>query len=188
MQQYVSLREIDKLSFGSCQGCYDPCCCFSLIPLILDDIEEVYQNFPILFGYMNDELRLFILLASQYNSCCRYFQNGLCVIYDSRPPGCRMYPFTPFYDDVLADLKCKALHENGNVVATKNELSNDFFHPRLEEFNKKLQRTADYLKEIDKDELEFVKEVVGIRLYRYSGTKDDAYIQKHKASLMHEVE
>jgi Fe-S-cluster containining protein len=181
---YKDIKTLDKkIYFSNCENC--TACCdgtrFSLAPLILDDFELVYQYFPILFGYIDGNLKALIVM--QDNQKCKYLENGKCSIYDSRPPACQMYPFSPLYEDIFIDSECKAINEECCTTITQNGFfSSEFYHKRVDNFVQKLDNTAEFLDNI-KDDLIYHQTVSGIELYKYDGLISNNYIDFHKISL-----
>jgi len=183
---YKSLNSINEVHFSSCEGCQTPCCDgqkFFFIPLILEDFVEVYKNFAIVFAYIDGELRVLMVLSKDAKPCS-YFVESKCSIYDERPPGCKLYPFTPFFDDVLIDTSCPAINEKGegDFFASKESINSSFYHKRLENFNAKRLKTKAYLQELEKS-MQKVGNVNGVDIYKYVGVKSDDFIQMHQLSL-----
>jgi len=183
---YKSLTKIEKMHFSSCEGCETPCCDgkrFYFIPLILEDFIEVYKNFAIVFAQINDEWRMLMLLSKDEKGCC-YFVDSKCSIYDERPPGCHLYPLTPFYDDVLVDTSCPAINEKseGEFFDSQQGINSNFYHHRLENFNEKREKSNSYLQDIVAD-MQSIGEVNGIEVFKYSGSREDTFISMHKESL-----
>jgi len=182
---YHTIAQIDdKLYFSNCNGCMNACCDgsrFSFSPLILNDFEEVYQYFPIVFGKISMEWRMLIVIA-QYESC-RYYKDSQCTIYDKRPPGCRIYPLTPYYEDILVDTACPAINTNyGIFLANKNTINSDFYHIRLDNFEQKRRETVKYLQNLN-EEFKILGTINGLDIYGYSGERKDQYITMHRESL-----
>lgn len=182
---YVSITQIDQLYFSSCEGCTLSCCDgsrFLFAPLILEDFEEVYPYFPIVFGQINDEWRTLILFTLGSGGC-RYHKEGKCEIYDSRPPACRIYPLSPYYEDILVDTSCHAIRtEGGEFLASNGALSSSFYHKRLEGFEAKRQATQGYLKTLEAG-FKPLGVIGGMRVFRYSGEEDSHYLRMHYDSL-----
>jgi Fe-S-cluster containining protein len=184
MHNFVSIKEIDTICFDSCSGCLENCCSgrnFKFIPLILDDFIEVYEYFKIYFAKVEDSFTPVMQLAEE-NSGCKYFKDSICTIYEKRPPGCRLYPISPYYDDILIDLSCKAVGDSGEFLASKDRISSNFYHKRLENFNKKREKTINFVDSI-KDDLVLEKVISNIELYIYNKKLDNIYIQLHQSSL-----
>lgn len=181
---YRSISQIQELYFSHCNGCMNSCCDgsrFSFSPLILNDFEEVYEHFPILFGKITEEWRILIAIAQ--NGSCRYYQEHQCTIYDKRPPGCRIYPLTPYYEDILVDTACHAVNIcNGVFLANINQVNSDFYHERLENFENKRRKTVEYIQELN-GEFELLGVINGLEIYAYSGEREDQYITMHRESL-----
>lgn len=183
--RYINIQDLSTLYFSGCSGCTYSCCDgsrFAFLPLILEDFEEVYPYFPIVFAVIERDLRALILLSDSTGKC-HYFNGQSCVLYDKRPPGCRLYPLTPFYDQILIDSSCPALtHEPSTPLVSSGTIHADFYHHRLEGFEMKRQATAAYLSKLQTD-LNSLGEFRGIELFRYTGDIDDPYIQMHRKSL-----
>ena len=181
---YKDIKGLEKeLYFSSCENC--TACCdgsrFSLAPLIIDDFEDVYEYFPILFGYIDGNLKALIIM--QDNQKCAYLENGKCSIYEARPPACKMYPLSPLYEKIYIDSECKAINDECCSTITQNGFfSSSFYHKRVENFVDKLENTNKFLDSI-KDDLDFRLSVSGIELFKYSGDMQDKYIDLHKKSL-----
>jgi len=158
--------KLPPLYFQGCGECVK--CCdgsqFFLAPLILEDFEKVKNYFEIR-AIVLDEIIPVILLTDGKNPC-KYLKNGQCEIYEFRPPACKIYPFSPYYDDIFIDLSCDAIGVNGDKLPnTKKEFFNSaFFEERMINFKQKREET---LKFMEKQTLVFDKEIKGIKLYRF---------------------
>lgn len=182
-----------NLFFNNCSNCSSNCCDgrnkFVLTPLILKDFKEVYENFAILFTWDYGELRV-VMMLNDGTSSCKYIDEvtGLCTIYDKRSPACKLYPVSPYFDNIMVDTSCDAINgEFGTQIYKDGKVSENFYHKRLKNFTQKLQKTSDFLKTIDnKNDFELVKNVLGINLYKYSkiDTKNK-FIKMHLESLIH---
>jgi len=186
MENYKSLSDIQEVHFKSCEGCETPCCDgkrFYFIPLILEDFVEVYKNFAIVFTQINSQWRMLMILSKDSNGCA-YFKEGKCSIYSERPPGCYLYPLTPYYEDILIDMACPAINENaeGDFFANQKTINSDFYHKRLENFNDKRLKSEDYLQSLNQ-EFESLGFVNGIEVFGYAGSRSDSYLQMHRESL-----
>lgn len=185
LSRYASTKQIDELYFSNCSSCVTSCCDGSrylFLPLILEDFEEVYQYFPIVFAQIDGEYRALILLVDETGQC-RYHQSGICAIYDTRPPGCRLYPITPYYEETLVDLSCPAVtKEGGNFLASQAHIGNSFYHQRMENFESKRQKSTIYIDQLDSFDL--IGSVGGVTLYKYNGEIRDKYITMHMHSLV----
>lgn len=170
------------VEFGGCGECV--ACCdgsrFLLMPLIVEDFAEVYEFFPILFGILDEKIRAFILI-SDGNSPCPYLSKSGCTIYDRRPPGCRIYPFSPYYNKIVADRECEAT-KGGEIVARGNIIDSRFYHKRLESFEEKFKKSLSYFAKLDKS-LTKSLQIGSFTLYKYSGKELDDYLQMHLESL-----
>ncbi|MEA1916548.1 MAG: YkgJ family cysteine cluster protein [Campylobacterota bacterium] len=185
MNPYISITHIDKIFFKGCSGCENHCCDgsrFKFSPLILDDFNEVHEKFPIVFAYLNNELRALMLLAKD-DSTCKYYINSCCSIYESRPPACQIYPMSPYYEDVIVDTSCHGTGETGDLLATSNSINSSFYHDRFENFNTKFENTKEFLKIIEKDLIKFGTNS-GIDIYKYvANCNENIYLKMHKESL-----
>ena len=184
MHKFISIKDIDSIYFDSCSGCLENCCSgknFKLIPLILDDFIEVYENFKIYFAKI-EEFFTPVMQLAEVDSGCKYFKNSICTIYEKRPPGCRLYPISPYFDDILVDLSCKAVGNQGMFLASKDKISSNFYHKRLENFNKKRVETINFTQSL-KDDLILEKTLSNIELYIYNKKIDNIYIKMHQKSL-----
>jgi len=158
-----NIEKLTPLYFGGCGDCSE--CCegkFFLAPLILEDFDKVKNYFEIR-AIILDEIIPVMLLTDGVNSC-KYLNNGKCEIYENRPPACKIYPFSPFYDELFIDLSCKAVGKSGEKLpSTKKEyLKSCFFEERFINFKQKREQTLEYMKT---KKLTFDKEVKGIKLY-----------------------
>lgn len=131
--------------FGGCEGCVE-CCKYPFIPLVIDDFKDVYKLFPILFTYINNELRAVILLGDKDG--CRYLSSSGCAIYEFRPPSCRLYPITPFFDDIFIDTSCLAVGKVGEIIAQNGKACSAYRHERLNNFSQKLRDSQKFLSAI----------------------------------------
>jgi Fe-S-cluster containining protein len=158
-----NILKLPPLYFNGCGDCSE--CCegkFFLAPLILEDFEKVKKYFEIR-AIILDEIIPVMLLTDGENSC-KYLKNGKCEIYNDRPPACKIYPFSPYYDDIFIDLSCKAIGTIGNKLPTNKDeyINSPFFEERFIDFSKKRYKTIEYMK---RKKLTFDKEVKGIKLY-----------------------
>ena len=160
-----NILKLPPLYFAGCGECSE--CCdgkFFLAPLILEDFEKVEKYFEIR-AIVLDEIIPVMLLTDGENGC-KYLKNGKCEIYNNRPPACKIYPFSPFYDDIFIDLSCKAIGIEGKKLPCNKEeyINSEFFEERFIDFRKKRQKTIEYMKT---KKLIFDKEIKGIKLYYF---------------------
>jgi hypothetical protein len=151
-----------------------------MAPLILDDFEKVYEHFPILIAKL-DAFKPVMLLSN--DTSCPYLQEGKCSIYEKRPPACKIYPFSPWYDSILLDLSCKGIGIKGETLPlTKKEFYNSkFFDERIENITEKIKKTSVWLQ---KEELIPFKIHKGIELFKLA-PKNNKYNILHQLSLKH---
>jgi len=160
-----NITNLPPLYFKGCGDCSK--CCegkFFLAPLILEDFEKVKPYFEIR-AIILDEIIPVMLLTDGYNSC-KYLENGKCKIYENRPPACKIYPFSPYYDDIFIDLECDAISFEGERLPSnkKEFFKSNFFDERMIDFKEKREKTLEYMK---KQKLIFDKEIKGIKLYKF---------------------
>ncbi len=177
---FKNIKDVN-LNFSNCQNCPDTCCKNMLIPLILEDFKFVYKIFPIVFAYINSELRVFILLSDDGEGC-RYLGQKGCEIYEKRPPSCKIYPISPFFEEFYVDTNCEAVGENGEFLCSNKGFNQKFNHPRLKNFKDKYSQTEKFLISIENsiEKIGYIKE---IEIYKYSGEVESNYIKMHKFSL-----
>lgn len=157
-----------------------------MAPLILEDFQYVYKNFLIAFAVFEGRVKAVMLLSNQLRPCL-YYKEGRCSIYETRPPACRMYPYTPYFDDVFIDTTCDAVGSEGFPMfdpdtSRSAPIPEAFYDKRFEEFSDKLADTDIFL---DKLGFEFrpILEIGGVKLLEYLGEQQNSFIQMHKASL-----
>ena len=189
---YINIREKD-FYFSGCHSCDKRCCDgragYSLTPLVVEDFMEVYKHFPILFGSVNGVFRPLMVLNDGDSACSYLDENGSCSIYEERPPACRLYPLSPFFDEVFIDAACPSVSGDavGVSIVEKGNVCKEFYHKRLENFAQKLENTSTFMEELvaDENDFELVGEVSGVALYKYSGKIENEMIQMHRESLRH---
>ena len=161
-----NILNLPPLFFRGCDNCTK--CCdgtkFFLAPLILDDFDKVKSYFEIRAIILDNVIP--VMLFNDGNSPCKYLKNNKCEIYENRPPACKIYPFSPYYDKIFIDLECDAVGYKGEKLpSNKCELFNSkFFDERLIDFIEKREKTIKYMK---KQTLYFDKEIKGIKLYKF---------------------
>ena len=156
-----NITKLPPLYFSGCGECSK--CCegkFFLAPLILDDFDKVQPFFEIR-AVIFDEI-IPVMLLTDGNNPCEYLNNGKCEIYQNRPPACRIYPFSPYYDDIFIDLSCDSVGIFGEKLPTNFEelKTSPFFDERMNNFQKKRKKTIEFMK---KQKLIFDKEINGIK-------------------------
>jgi len=189
---YKLIKEVGELKFSNCEGCTKNCCTpqggFSLAPLILNDFEEVFERFPILFAQIGQVFKVVMILNNGRENCI-YFNNDakLCTIYDNRPPACVMYPISPLFDDICVDTSCKAVGSEGEFLSNADGFSKNFYHKRVDDFYEKLRHTQKFLNQIRFNTAHIMK-VAGVDLYKINN-KDEVdgqfakYVDMHFSSL-----
>ncbi len=163
-----NIEKIPPLYFSSCENCSE--CCegkFFLAPLVLEDFDKVRDYFEIRAVVLNNEIIPVILLTDGEGGSCPYLENGKCSIYNRRPPACKIYPFSPFYDDIFIDISCKGVSSNGGKKLPSNReefVKSSFFDSRFENFKYKRDQTLKYMKT---KKLTFDKKINGIKIYKF---------------------
>lgn len=184
---FINIKSRD-LHFSGCSTCEGDCCNgakgFAASPLILEDFEAVYQNFPILFSISNHKLSAYVLL-NDGKSYCKYYINQQCSIYLQRPPACKLYPISPYFEHIFVDTACPSVNqEAGYSVCRDGKLNSAFATKRLEDFVEKLEETHAFFESINiLEDFEHVANLSGIALFRYIKPSDNRYIQMHVESL-----
>jgi len=184
---YVNIKEVDELKFNSCFGCEQNCCNgsrISLSPLILEDFEEVYKNFAIMFVKIDSETKPVIVLNNGKEPCV-YYEDGQCGIYETRAPACRIYPMSPYIDgSVYVDMSCPAVGDIGSFLCNSEKFSNTYYHKRFENITQKLKTTFELMEKI-KSDLVIECKVKNMLLYKYKGDLNNDFINMHYESLKH---
>lgn len=179
---FVNIEKLSNLKFNNCENC-NKCCedKFLLAPLILDDFEEVYENFEIYFTKIEDSIKAVMLLTD--GEKCKYLKDNKCLIYDKRPPACRIYPYSPYFDEIRLDISCDSVGLKGEeLILNKSDFKKSkFFHKRFENIKEKVIETEKLLEQY-RDKLFYKKELKGIKLYVIED--DNRYIQMHKKSII----
>ena len=186
---FVNIKSHD-LYFSGCSTCKGNCCNgakgFAAAPLILDDFEAVYQNFPILFSVSGQKLSAYVLL-NDGKRYCKYYIDQQCSIYLHRPPACKLYPVSPYFEHIFVDTACPSVNNNaGYSVCRDGKLNSAFATKRLENFVEKLEKTHVFFESINMlEDFEHVGNVSGIALFKYVKSSTNRYIQMHIESLKH---
>lgn len=187
---FINIKKYD-LHFNGCSTCLGMCCNgakgFAASPLILEDFEEVYKNFPIVFSVSGEELGVYVLL-NDGKGHCKYYIDQKCSIYEHRTPACKLYPVSPYFEHILVDTECPgvSLEKRGKLLCQSGVLQSDFHTKRLENFVQKRDATRKFLKSLQKEEAFcYVGEVLGLPLFTYTHASENPYIKMHQASLAH---
>lgn len=136
---------------------------------------------------MNGEELVVYVLLNDGKGHCRYYIDNKCSIYDQRPPACRLYPVSPYFEHIFVDTACPSvnLHE-GKAICKDGVLHSEFYTKRLENFVKKRESTRAFLESIKRDEhFSYIGEIVGLPLFYYIQPSENRYIQMHQESLKH---
>ncbi len=186
---FVNIHDHD-IYFQGCSRCEGFCCQgkngFMMAPLILDDFEEVFEHFPIVFAFHESHLNVFMLI-NDGQSACRYLSANGCSIYDHRPPACKLYPISPYYEHILVDTSCPSVNfSHGTKLCRQGKLHQAFQTRRLENFVAKRAATQAFLRTLDcQRDLSLLGEVSGIQLYAYAGTSAHRCMAMHRHSLQY---
>lgn len=171
---YVDIRDLELIKFNNCKECDECCRNKYLAPLFLEDFEKVYKFFPILIAKL-DTFKPVMLLSNE--TSCPYLKNSQCTIYDYRPPACKIYPFSPWYEKVLLDLSCPGIGTEGDILDLDNFQTTNFYEERFSNTTQKLNRSIKWSRN---KKLKKVGEIFGIKLYKVVdfGDKHSFYMQK----------
>lgn len=190
---FVNIKQ-HNLRFQGCSACAGQCCNgtkgFAAAPLILEDFNEVYQRFPILFSIKEQKLVAYMLLNDGKSYCQYYDQNAhQCSIYEQRPPACKLYPVSPYFEHVFVDTTCLGVAqswESGEILCQDGVLNTAFATKRLDNFVAKREETNAFLESINAiGDFEYIGNLLGIPLYKYAKPSDNVYLKMHAASLRH---
>jgi len=178
---YANINHLELIKFNGCGGCTECCKSKLMAPLILEDFEKVYKHFPILIAKL-DYFKPVMLLSNGIS--CPYLKNELCSIYKQRPPACKIYPYSPWYDSILLDLSCKGIGIKGTPLPTTKEdfIKSDFYEERFENITEKLEKTLKWSKELT---LEQFGEIQHIKLYKIKNMHKDIFTDMYEKSLVH---
>lgn len=186
---FVNIKK-NNLFFNGCATCDGNCCNgargFALSPLILEDFEEVYKNFTITFALNDRKLRAYVILNNGKDHC-KYYINNQCSIYEQRTPACKLYPVSPYFENILIDTECPSINtEYGEAICSEGKLNDTFSTDRLTDFNEKLKASFDFYDSIHNiNNFKFLGDILGMQLLKYVGPSDNKYIKMHKESLIH---
>jgi len=186
---FINIKQHD-FYFNGCSSCDGDCCNgakgFALSPLILEDFEEVYKNFAIVFSIHNNKINAFVVL-NDGKSHCRYYIDNKCSIYEQRTPACKLYPISPYFEHILIDTECPSINnEFGSIISKGGKLNDDFFTQRLENFNEKVTKSFEFYDALDeKDSFEFIGSILDMPILKYIKPSQNRYIQMHLKSLEH---
>jgi Fe-S-cluster containining protein len=166
---YVNIKYLDNVKFNNCEGCIKCCENKMFAPLILEDIKKVYKFFPIFVIFL-PEPKLVIPLS--LNKGCPYLENNKCSIYEFRPPACKIYPFSPWFGEIILDLSCDGIGINGEKLPlTKNEFKHSkFYDERIENIEEKLNKTNNWIK---KQKLKYLTKINNIKIYKIKKNNDN---------------
>lgn len=185
---FINIKKAGTQYFTSCDECSKDCCSAPKVifaPLILEDFEYVYKNFLIQFAYIGEELRI-LMVINDGSSSCVYYVNNRCQIYEQRPPACRMFPISPYFDQFFINTDCEALNtkKQGELICKEDMFNEKFFHPRVDNFIEKLDKTKNFLNTIENSLVPSIV-IAGLQLYNYNGDLENTHINMHKKSLKH---
>jgi Fe-S-cluster containining protein len=186
---FVNIKN-HNLKFSGCNTCDGDCCNgakgFALSPLILEDFEEVYENFPIVFSLNDRKIKAYVVLNDGKDHC-KYYLDNRCSIYEKRTPACKLYPISPYFDNILIDTECPSINlEFGKDICENGKIHDDFYTNRLNNFNEKLKESMEFFESIDNiNDFKFIGHVLGMPLLKYTKQSDNKYINMHLDSLIH---
>lgn len=190
MKEFISTQN-KEFYFGDCCKCEAQCCngvygsMFSQI--ILEEFENIYKYFPILFifGELN-YAKAIILLTDGFNAC-PYLQNNRCSIYEKRPNVCKIYPLSPCLDNkIYIDNCCPQVNPkdtNRSLIIKENKLSEKFQNDIFENYQDKYIKTHFEFDSLNKNDFKKILTIRSVDFYYYNGAYDTKYLKYHKKSL-----
>jgi len=185
---YKKITDVD-LKFSGCDDCPKSCCTaehgYPLAPLILEDFEDTYKRFPILFANINQIFKAVFILHDGISDCQFLDENKKCKIYDSRPASCIMYPISPLFDEIVVDIDCHGVGNSGEFLCNSSGFNKNFHHKRVDGFYEKLSKTQKFLNAI-RFHVEYVLTIQDIKLYKYIGEplkEYEKFLDMHYESL-----
>ena len=178
---YANINHLELIKFNGCDKCSECCKNKLMAPLVLEDFEKVYKYFPILIAKL-DTYKPVMLLSNGVS--CPYLKENKCTIYEKRPPACKIYPYSPWYDSILLDLSCKGIGIEGSPLPTRKEdfIKSDFYEERFENITEKLNKTSKW---IEKLTLEYFGKIQHIKLYKIKNMHKDKFTDMYEKSLVH---
>lgn len=181
--------ENKTFTFSSCELCEAECCNglkhTLMSEIVLDEFENVSNNFPILFilgdkGYLKP-----VILLSNGKGFCKYIKDFKCTIYDKRPLICRTYPLSmDILNKINIDLSCPALNKGGINILENGKVHKGFDAPILDDYQQKYLDTHFYFHELnDKDNIEHAITIREIPFFRFKKGHGKKYVDMHIDSL-----
>lgn len=189
LDTFVNIKN-QNFFFNGCSNCEGECCNgakgFALAPLILEDFIEVYKNFAIVFAINNRKLKAYVVLNNGKEHC-KYYIDDKCSIYEQRTPACKLYPVSPYFDDILVDTHCPSINSNDGIELCSNgKLNSDFYTKRLDNFSEKLEKSIKFYNSIyDINDFKFIGDILGMGIFKYTKQSENKYIKMHQESLRH---
>jgi Fe-S-cluster containining protein len=174
--------------FNNCNSCQGNCCNgangFAISPLILEDFEDVYKNFKIVFALNENQIGAYVVL-NDGKSYCKYYKNNSCSIYEYRTPACKLYPLSPYFEHILIDTQCPSVNQEfGENICFNSKLNNKFYTKRLDNFNEKLFKSYEFYNSINNPEnFKQIGDILGLPIYKYTKNTSNKYIKLHLQSL-----
>ncbi|RXJ86801.1 YkgJ family cysteine cluster protein [Arcobacter sp. CECT 8985] len=175
--------------FSSCDSCEALCCdgregsLFAQI--ILEDFEEVYKNFPIVFilgelGFLKP-----VILLTNGKSLCQYNKDFKCTIYDQRPSICKNYPLSPHLDNsIYIDKTCPATKQRGETIVKNFNINKNLNTYDFDNYQDKYIKTHFHFdKYKNLDNLEKIITLNAVDFYSIKTNSNDYYIDLHHKSL-----
>ena len=192
MKHFINAMN-NKYTFYTCEG-YEANCCdgrtgtiFSQI--ILDDFEEIYENYPILFlfgelGYIKP-----VLILTNGKDLCRYVKDSKCTIYEKRSSICKAYPLSAHIDNnIYVDHLCPAVNSNNNdstILVENQKINKNFYSDIFDNYQDKYIQTHQELEKYNvKSDFEVAITINGIDFYKYKKTTTNKYLKLHQKSLI----
>lgn len=177
--------------FSSCETCGAKCCdglqSFTFSQIILEDFEQVYKHFPIVFIYGDLGFLKPVILLNNGFSNCRYLKDSKCTIYEKRPTVCRTYPLSiDITNEIYIDISCPAVSsiKQDETIINKNKINKNFQHNIFEDYQSKYIKLHKYFDKFN-DSKNLIKElsIKNKTFYRFKNNLKDKYIELHLLSL-----
>ncbi len=186
------LLDNEELYFGDCKDCQAKCCdgregiIFSQI--LLNEFENIYKNFPIVFIFGELNYAKPVVLLTNGKTLCQYNIDFKCTIYEQRPTVCRTYPLSANLDNqIYIDKDCPQItyqKENTIPLSKDKKLSLYFQNDIFSIYQEKYIKTHYEFDMLDKNDFKEVININSMPFYGYFGTQQSKYLEYHKSSLL----
>ena len=178
-------------SFGSCDTCDALCCDGSkeilFAQIILKDIKEITNYFPILFTIGSQGYIRPVVLLTNGKDFCRYINNFKCSIYENRPSICKTYPLSAHVDnEIYIDTTCPAVEQKNEKSIDNKKIYKQFDNHILNNYQDKYIETLSHFDSFNKKEnLKLVITINETNFYKFDKKLNSKYVKLHQKSLKH---